>query len=188
LKNAFDVTWANPDQAPGSPLAKVHWRLCAADGACDAEHVVDGARAELRNVAAPRQGDWTLSVWLEDVAGNVAEANAGTVHLRFGKDPRASAGLRFQSVVRRGRRLVVRGRLAKRSRGIVVVRVRRAGKHQLKPGVARQARVRNARFVATLKLPNALRRAKRLRISLSYSGDAGHRRASVVRIVRPVRR
>jgi hypothetical protein len=188
LKDAFDVTWVTPDQAPGAPVGKVHWRLCAADGACEPEHVVDGGVAELRGLVVPRQGDWTLGVWLEDVAGNVAEANAGQVHLRFGRNPRAGAGLRFGSVVRRGRRLVVRGRLAKGASGNVVVRVRRTGRRQLKPRVARRASVRTARFVATLKLPSALRRANRLRISLSYSGDAAHRRASVVRIVRPVRR
>jgi hypothetical protein len=186
-KNAFDVAWGVPDQAPGSPVAKVHWRLCAADGACEAEQVVEGAVGELRGLAVPRQGDWTLGVWFEDVAGNVAEASGGKVHLRFGPDPRAVAGLRLSSFVRRGARLVVRGSVAKSVGGSVVVRVRRVPRRQAKPRVARRARIgaRSHRFAASMKLPAALRRAKRLRVSVSYGGDAGHRPVSIVRIVRP---
>ena len=62
------------------------------------------------------QGDWALSVWLEDAAGNVDPAKAATVHLRYGTDPAAgsgassslaAAGLRLRWVVRYGRRLIV---------------------------------------------------------------------------------
>jgi hypothetical protein len=189
LRNAFDVTWEVPDQAPGSPVAKTHWRLCAADGTCEAEQIVDGSTGALGKVSVPRQGDWALRVWLEDVAGNVAEANAGLVHLRFGRDPRAAAGLRLSSFVRRGARLVVRGVVANGAKGAVVVRVRRVPKRQAKPRVARRAAISSrSRFAASVKLPGALRRAKRLRVSVSYHGDEGHRAANVVRIVRPRRR
>ena len=86
----------------------------------------------------PRQGDWALKVWFEDQAGNVAEANAGQVHLHYGRDPRAAAALRLSSFVRRGARLVVRGSLAKGATG-QGRRARAAGAEAAGPAASREA-------------------------------------------------
>src|SRR6185503_7458314 len=106
--------------APASPLRRVHYRMCDAGGVCQAEQTVDGAPQQLSGLAVPAPGDWTLSVWLEDEAGNVDAAKAGSVHLRFGRDPfgtapvvRTASGLRFGGVSATRRRVVVRGRVAR---------------------------------------------------------------------------
>ena len=189
--NAFDVTWRNPDQGVGAPIAKVHYRICGAGG-CQGEQVVDGAVDALRGMSVPGSGDWIVGVWLEDAAGNVDSARAATVHLRYGIDPtassaRAPAGLRLRWVVRRGRRLLVRGVVARGVRGTVVVRARPARRGARRPHVARRVRLsgKSSRFTAVVRLPQALRRARRLRVSLSYSGDFTHRRESLSRVVRP---
>ena len=189
--NAFDVTWRNPDQGVAGPITKVHYRVCGASG-CQGEQVVDGAVDALRGLSVPGSGDWTVGVWLEDAAGNVDSAKAATVHLRYGIDPtassaRAAAGLRLRWVVRRGRRLLVRGVVARGVRGTVVVRVRPARRGARRPHVARRVRLsgKSSRFTAVVRLPQALRRARRLRVSLSYSGDFTHRRESLSRVVRP---
>ncbi|HEY3018899.1 MAG TPA: hypothetical protein VGJ32_01840, partial [Solirubrobacteraceae bacterium] len=195
--NAFDVTWRNPDQGVAAPIAKVHYRLCG-DGGCQAEQVV-GAGEALRGLSVPGVGDWTLGVWLEDAAGNVDAAKAAAVHLRYGTDPLAGlggtsgnsalapAGLRLRWVVRRGRRLVVRGVVGRGVKGTVVVRVRPARRSARRPRIARRVRLsaKSARFTAVLRLPRALRRARRLRVSLSYGGDFAHRRESFTRVLRP---
>jgi hypothetical protein len=193
--NAFDVTWTNPDQGAASPVAKVHYRLCG-PGGCQAEQVVDGAEA-LRSLSVPGTGDWALSVWLEDAAGNVDPAKAAVVHLRYGTDPAAgsgassslaAAGLRVRWVVRRGRRLTVRGVVARGAGGHVVVRVRSAAKGATRPRVARRVKLRSGHplWTVAIRLPAALAHARRLRIAISYGGDAAHRRSAVVRIVRPL--
>jgi hypothetical protein len=191
--NAFDVSWANPAQAPGSPIARVRYRLCRSDGACEAEQAVDGAATTLSGISVPQEGQWVLRVWLEDVAGNVSEANAAKVPLRFGRDPLVAARLapavRVASVSRRGRRLIVRGRARPGATGTVVVRVRRAARGRYRPRVARRARVANGRFTARVRAPRALRRrSTRLRVSASYAGDMRHAAGATVRIFRLRRR
>lgn len=71
--NRFDVAWTDP---PGqaAPIDRAHWRLCRADGTgCRA-----GARAapHLDGLEVPEAGDWRLTVWLGDAAGNHSEAKA----------------------------------------------------------------------------------------------------------------
>ncbi|MDX6697100.1 MAG: hypothetical protein QOE65_497 [Solirubrobacteraceae bacterium] len=82
--NRFDVAWTNP---PGqvSPIARAHWRLCRADGSDCRANVTPGAgRDRLEGFRVPGTGDWTLSVWVGDEAGNADEALAADpVHLRL---------------------------------------------------------------------------------------------------------
>ncbi|HVE67707.1 MAG TPA: hypothetical protein VNB64_03905, partial [Solirubrobacteraceae bacterium] len=71
--NAFDVAWTDP---PGqtAPIARVHWRLCRADGTgC---RTGTSAPPRLDGVAVPEAGDWRLAVWLGDAAGNQSESKA----------------------------------------------------------------------------------------------------------------
>lgn len=87
--NTFAISWTNPPADGGAPIAAVNYRLCpSAGGPC-----VDGSRAgaqiaALPDLQVPSAGDWTLTLWLRDAAGNSSsDASATPVHLRF--DPSA---------------------------------------------------------------------------------------------------
>ncbi len=88
--NEFTVRWRNPEQ-DAAPIAGAEFRLCPAsgpEGAC-----VTGSRhwrdlSALEQLEVPRPGDWTLTVWLRDEAGNTRpETAAAPVSLRFDPDP-----------------------------------------------------------------------------------------------------
>jgi len=86
--NRFTLRWTNPIQN-AAPIAGADYRLCpAVSGAC-----VTGSRngvnlADIKDFVVPRPGDWTLTVWLRDAAGNSRpETSPPPVHLRFDPDP-----------------------------------------------------------------------------------------------------
>ena len=82
--NDFDLTWANPDQAPASPIAGACWRLIGSAGYDTGVQFAGGRdRAALADLALPAAGAYSLTLWLRDEAGNEAPANAVTVPLRF---------------------------------------------------------------------------------------------------------
>ena len=84
--NAFRTVWSNGDETRFAPVVAAWYRLCK-DGRCQpAERVA--SQSELDSVKVPSPGDWTLSVWREDAAGN-QDANAGSLplHLRHDPDP-----------------------------------------------------------------------------------------------------
>jgi hypothetical protein len=84
--NAFDVTWANPDQGRAAPVAEARYRLCraAAPGECREGAQAGTGIAALQGLAVPGAGDWTLQVWLVDAAGNTEPARRSfPVHLRL---------------------------------------------------------------------------------------------------------
>ena len=82
--NSFDLSWENPsDQL--APITSVHYRLCDRQDNCATE-VRDGATDmdSVAGVRVPGPGDYTLSLWVGDDAGNADEASAtAPVHLRF---------------------------------------------------------------------------------------------------------
>jgi hypothetical protein len=83
--NRFDVRWTNPG-GQGSPMAKAHWSLCAAEGAgtCTTGTAAGTNIDSLGGLSVPAAGAWSLNVWLEDAAGNSNAANASApVTLRF---------------------------------------------------------------------------------------------------------
>lgn len=88
-KPAFDVAWTNPPQ-DFAPIAGVEYTLCPAPPA--AASCVPGSKdaagvESLGGLEVPQPGDWLLTTWLRDEAGNAApETAAPPVHLRF--DPR----------------------------------------------------------------------------------------------------
>jgi hypothetical protein len=82
--NAFDLSWANPDQGAASPIAGAHWRITGPAGYDTGVNFAAGrdiAALPGRNV--PRAGDFVLSIWLRDEAGNDAPGSAVEVPLRF---------------------------------------------------------------------------------------------------------
>lgn len=94
--------------------------------------------------------------------------------------PKAAAGLRIGTPIRRGARVTVRGRLDRRASGRVTVAwAQRIGRKNVKRSV--RARIVRGRFTARLRLPRALATARtRATVTVSYAGDADTR-AAVVR-------
>src|SRR5215218_1417319 len=86
--NSFDVSWTNPTNN-AAPIIRAHWKICRPDGSCPSR----GTRSEenvheLPRLLAPAPGEFLLSVWLEDAAGNQREANAAvSVPVRFDPEP-----------------------------------------------------------------------------------------------------
>lgn len=80
----FDLSWTNPPQAPGSPIAGAAWRLRGAGGFDTGANFAAGReRQALDDVRVPAAGEYTLQVWLRDEAGNEAAGSAVTVPLRL---------------------------------------------------------------------------------------------------------
>ena len=84
----FDVSWANPDQGPASPIAAALWRLTG-PAAYDSGAKLAAGRgvAALADLSAPAPGTYLLQLWLRDEAGNDAPASAVVVPLRFDDVP-----------------------------------------------------------------------------------------------------
>jgi hypothetical protein len=87
--NRFSFRWTNPGQ-DAAPVAAAHYELCPG---ATRQGCVGGER-RARNIEAveglqvPRPGDWRLSVWLEDAAGNHDRERSETVDgLRFDDAP-----------------------------------------------------------------------------------------------------
>jgi hypothetical protein len=91
--NLFTLRWTNPVQN-AAPIAGADYRLCpvpATAGPCLTGSRNGSMLAEIGDLAVPRPGDWTLTLWLRDAAGNArAETSPPPVHLRFDPDPPAN--------------------------------------------------------------------------------------------------
>jgi hypothetical protein len=82
--NDFDLSWVDPDQAPGSPIAGASWRLVGPSGYDSGVRWAPGRdRASLVDLSLPAAGAYALQVWLRDEAGNEAPGSAVTVPLRL---------------------------------------------------------------------------------------------------------
>ena len=80
----FDLSWANPDQGPASPIAGAAWRLTGPAGFDSGVKFAGGRdRVALSDVSVPAPGTYSLALWLRDEAGNEAPSSAVTVPLRF---------------------------------------------------------------------------------------------------------
>jgi hypothetical protein len=81
---SFSVRWANPG-GEVAPVTTAHWRLCDIDGLrCQSGTRTAADIASLDDLSVPESGQWRLSVWLEDAAGNVDPARSTSVSLRYG--------------------------------------------------------------------------------------------------------
>jgi hypothetical protein len=80
----FDVSWTNPDQGQASPLVGAGWQLTGPHGYDSGATFVPGRDlTSLPGLTVPAPGEYTLSIWLRDEAGNEAPAAAATLPLRF---------------------------------------------------------------------------------------------------------
>jgi hypothetical protein len=86
--NDFDLSWANPDQGPASPIAAAFWRITGPAGYDSGVKIATGRDiAALADRNVPRPGVFTLSLWLRDEAGNDAPSSAVEIPLRFDDVP-----------------------------------------------------------------------------------------------------
>jgi hypothetical protein len=84
----FDLSWANPDQGPASPIAGAYWRITGPAGYDSGVKLATGANiAALPDRFVPAPGLYSLQLWLRDEAGNSASSSAIEIPLRFDDVP-----------------------------------------------------------------------------------------------------
>jgi len=86
--NDFALAWTNPTEADRAPISAVTYKLCAVGhGTCNTgEQSGDGISRFAVQVPAP--GEWTVSLWRRDAAGNQTETAASVpVTLRYDPEP-----------------------------------------------------------------------------------------------------
>jgi hypothetical protein len=84
--NDFAVAWRNPLEPDRAPVAAASYRLCQAGGGSCNGGQQSGAEISRFGVQVPGPGEWTLSLWRRDAAGNESE-NAASVPVAFRYDP-----------------------------------------------------------------------------------------------------
>jgi hypothetical protein len=86
--NDFAVAWANPPEFDRAPITAANYKLCAVGASsCDRG---EQARADISRlgIPVPGPGEWTLSLWRRDAAGNETEDAASVpVTLRYDPEP-----------------------------------------------------------------------------------------------------
>jgi hypothetical protein len=85
----FDLSWANPAEPDRAPITAAHYRICHVGGnECFTADSSGEGIAAIDDVKVPSPGEWELSLWREDAAGNQQSANASQpVKLRFDPEP-----------------------------------------------------------------------------------------------------
>ncbi len=87
-RNDFDIAWANPDEGDRAPITASRYRLCPVGRADCITDRRPGEVDHLANLSVPSAGEWHLSIWREDAAGNQQPANASVpVTLRYDPEP-----------------------------------------------------------------------------------------------------
>ena len=82
-ENGFDVSWVNPEQGAASPIAGASYRVTGPG--YDSGVLFSPGRGlnALLDLRVPTAGEYALTVWLRDEAGNENPAAASTAGLRF---------------------------------------------------------------------------------------------------------
>ncbi|HTR76403.1 MAG TPA: hypothetical protein VMH33_14225 [Solirubrobacterales bacterium] len=84
----FDLSWANPDQSPASPIAGARYRVTGSNGYDSGVRAVEGLGVSaIADVKVPAAGTWNLHLWLRDEAGNESPGTGIDVPLRFDDQP-----------------------------------------------------------------------------------------------------
>ena len=80
--------WTNPDEGDRAPITASRYRLCPVGRADCITDRRPGEVDHLANLSVPSAGEWQLSIWREDAAGNHQPANASVpVTLRYDPEP-----------------------------------------------------------------------------------------------------
>jgi hypothetical protein len=86
-RNDFVLSWANPPEPDRAPIAAATYNLCPVAGGAtcsQAEETGDGIASYSVHVTAP--GEWTVSMWRRDAAGN-QDPNMASVPVTLRYDP-----------------------------------------------------------------------------------------------------
>jgi hypothetical protein len=86
-RNDFALSWVNPPEPDRAPIAAAIYKLCPAAGGANcgqAEPAGDGIASFPVQVPAP--GEWTVSMWRRDAAGN-QDPNTASVPVTLRYDP-----------------------------------------------------------------------------------------------------
>jgi hypothetical protein len=87
-RNDWDASWVNPDEGDRAPITLAHYRICRTGTAQCVDAAQSGVGIALSDLAVPAPGDWELTLWREDAAGNAEAANASVpVALRYDPEP-----------------------------------------------------------------------------------------------------
>jgi len=86
-RNDFALSWVNAQEPDRAPIAAATYKLCAAagGGSCNQVDQVGDSIAGLP-VQVPAAGEWTVSVWRRDGAGN-QDPNTASVPVTLRYDP-----------------------------------------------------------------------------------------------------
>jgi 5-hydroxyisourate hydrolase-like protein (transthyretin family) len=84
----FALAWANPPEPDRAPITAASYQLCpVGPGTCKTNEQQGGDISRLA-VQVPAPGEWTLSLWRRDAAGNQTETAASVpVTLRYDPEP-----------------------------------------------------------------------------------------------------
>ena len=88
-QNAWTAVWENPDEGDRAPIVAADYKLCNAQDATACSHDMQAAPGISRlPMTVPGPGEWKLSVWRTDAAGNQNEAHRSVpVTLRYDPEP-----------------------------------------------------------------------------------------------------
>jgi hypothetical protein len=86
--NDFALAWANAAEADRAPVAAAEYKLCDSSGGSCRSGEQAGDQIARLPVPVPGPGQWTVSVWLKDAAGNTDAGTASEpVTLRYDPEP-----------------------------------------------------------------------------------------------------
>jgi hypothetical protein len=87
-ENNFSLSWTNPPESDRAPILGADYKVCPAGGGdCSQGDKAGDAIASLP-VQVPGAGEWTVSMWRRDAAGNADQATASDpVTLRYDPEP-----------------------------------------------------------------------------------------------------
>ena len=87
-QNDFAAVWTNAVELDRAPISAASYALCAAGTRSCLRGTQAGLKVSRLPVTVPRPGEWTLSIWRRDAAGNQETDNASVpVTLRYDPEP-----------------------------------------------------------------------------------------------------
>jgi hypothetical protein len=86
--NEWAAVWTNPDEGDRAPITAANYELCAAGTTSCSRGTAAAPGISRLPLTVPDAGEWTLSVWRRDAAGNEEDEHASVpATLRYDPDP-----------------------------------------------------------------------------------------------------
>ena len=80
--NGFALSWENPDQGRAAPITAAYFRVAGPAGPVG-ERALANSTTRIEALTVPAAGEYVVSVWLEDAAGNSDPTAEATATVRF---------------------------------------------------------------------------------------------------------